>query len=249
MVLGVTCRASAVACVFMLMGASAPADEPKTPTRTISVVSTGSVLVAPDEMGLTFGIEMVNEKLDVARQEVTAAVQRALAVAKDLGVDAKDMQTERYQMYPEYETLKDSGARGKLLGYLVRSRISLTLRDVSKADALLTSLLGAGIADIKAVEFRTSKLRQHRYEACASAMQAARDTASALASELGLRVGKAITVTEEAAAGDAPGDRRSAPARPSEVDRSSGGPAGGASCIALGQIAVTASFLVVFALE
>ncbi len=48
------------------------------------------------------------------------------------------------------------------------------------------------------IEFRTSALRKHRDTARAQALKAAREKATAMAAELGSKVGKPLSITESA---------------------------------------------------
>ena len=177
------------------------ADDPKPPVRTISVSGTAKVNVVPDEVVLTIGVEARNAKLDVAKKEVDAGIQKAIAVAKDSGIEAKDVQTDRLELRPEYEdrefAQQYSGKLPKLLGYFAHNRISITLRDVSKREDLITALLKAGINSIESVDFQTSKLREYRDQARLMAIRAAKEKAELMARELGMKVGKPVTITEQ----------------------------------------------------
>jgi uncharacterized protein YggE len=249
--------AAAFATITLTWLASPPlavAEGSQVPPRSISVTGAATVHVVPDEVVFTVGVEAVNPKLDAVRSEVAAAVQKAQAVAKDLGIEPVDVQTDQIRLQPEYDSYaqqtRDKPRR--LIAYSATTRLSITLRDVSKADELLAKLLKAGVNTINDVDFRTTKLRARRDEARKLAIHAAREKAELLAAELGQKIGRPLTISEEPTPGYYPRGWYGA-ATQVQVNASArseeGPPADEGGTVALGQIGVTASVSVTFELE
>jgi len=60
---------------------------------------------------------------------------------------------------------KDYWRKDEFIGYFVRKNISITLKDVSKFEQLLSNVLQAGVNYVHGIDFRTTELRKHRDEA------------------------------------------------------------------------------------
>ena len=227
--------------------ARSAADEEKPPQRTIIVNGTATVQVVPDEVVLTAGVEKLDLKLDVAADEVRAGIKQALAVAKEMGIEEKDLQTARLVVQPQYDegNAYRKGSR-KLIGYLASGQIAITLREPSKCEELISSLLKAGINTIEDIDFRTSEAREYRDKARLMAVQAAKEKAALLAGEFGMTVGKPITIAEDPESGRSSN-------RGVLVNYLTGGgyrtEDGEGQTVALGQISITAKVSITFDLE
>jgi uncharacterized protein YggE len=161
--------------------------------RLISVTGTAEIQVAPDEAVLRLGIETSNKDLAYAKSQHDTRVKKVIALTRDAGVEAKYIQTSELTMGPEYTRDRNR----QLLGYEVSQTIAITLKDLSKYEALTTSLLGAGVNRVEGIDFRVAEPRKYRDEARAKAIRAAREKAVAMALELGQTVGKPWDISEE----------------------------------------------------
>jgi uncharacterized protein YggE len=74
--------------------------------------------------------------------------------------------------------------------------MSVTVRDLTRLDALLESLIKSGGNRIDSIRYETSDLRKYRDQARELAVKAAREKAAALANALGQEIGKAYTIEE-----------------------------------------------------
>ena len=187
-------RFLASALLLGFIAASAPliAHEDPAP-RTITVSGDAEMKVAPDEVILTLGVETRHKELAEVKRLNDLRMKEVLAAALTSGVAAKDIRTDYLNLQPDYEI---TGHRRNFVEYIQRTTIVVTLRDVSKFETLLTSVLQAGVEYIHGVDFRTSELRKYRDEARALAMKAAKEKAIALAGALGQKVGKPRSIQE-----------------------------------------------------
>jgi uncharacterized protein len=171
---------------------AAPAQEMAGTERTIRVNGEASVMVEPDEVILTVGIETRHLQMKVAKQRSDDILRRAVEAAKTGGVEARSIQTDYIQVekrYKDYEsTVFDV--------YVVRQNLVLTLRDITRFEDLLANLLDAGITHVHGIQFRTTELRQYRDQARALALTAAKEKAVAMAGELDQEVGAPLTIEE-----------------------------------------------------
>jgi len=106
-----------------------------------------------------------------------------------------DVQTDYINLAPRYRG--DNEARA-LLGYSVRKDLVFTLRDVTRAEGLLSELLAGDVTRINSVSFRSSQMRKYRDQARDMAMRAAREKAAALAGSVGQKIGRAYSIEEDA---------------------------------------------------
>jgi uncharacterized protein YggE len=162
----------------------------------ITVTGEAEVRVVPDEVLLTLGVETWDEDLRTAKNQNDERVKAVLAIAQSYGVEARHIQTDHISIEPRYE---DNYEKEDLIGYFVRKTIVITLKDMSKFDDLLTSVVEAEVNYVHGIQFRTTELRKYRDEARALAIKAAQEKANALAGELGQSVGRTRSIQEEQA--------------------------------------------------
>jgi uncharacterized protein YggE len=161
--------------------------------RLISVTGTAEIEVAPDEAILRLGVDTRNKDFAYAKSQHDTRAKKVLALAHDAGVEAKYIQTSELTMGPEYA----EDPQKELLGYTVSQTIAITLKDLSKYEALMSSLLGAGVNRIDGIDFRVAEPRKYKDEARAKAIRAAREKAVAMAAGLGQTVGKPWSISED----------------------------------------------------
>jgi len=182
------------ATTLLLAGCSASLSHEDTTPRLLTTSGEAEILVIPDEVVLTLGVETSNKDLSLAKQQNDESVARVLAAAQARGVDAKYLQTERISIEPRYH---DSYEQRDFIGYFVRKTIVITLKDVSAFDAVLSDALEAGTGYVYGIQFRTTELRKYRDEARALASKAAQEKAVALAQELGQKVDRPHDIHED----------------------------------------------------
>ena len=170
-----------------------PAQDSFNHPRIISVVGTAEIKVVPNEVALTLGVDSRDKDLSVAKADNDQRMKKLLGLAHSAGVDAKNIQTSALTMGPEYSEDKAP----KLLGYNVSQVFTVTLRDLSKYEDLMTSFLKAGVNRVDGINFIVAEPKKYKDEARLEAVNAAREKASAMASQLGQSIAKPWEITEE----------------------------------------------------
>jgi uncharacterized protein len=163
--------------------------------RRITTSGSAEVRVVPSKVVLTFGVETFNPDLAIAKRENDTKAGAVIALAKELGVDPKDVQTDYIFVEPIYEGYDDK-RKTKFLHYLVRKTVAVLLRDVSKFENLLSGALERGATHVLRVRFEVDKLKEHRDKARADAVSAARDKAQLLVRGLGAKLGRVMYIQE-----------------------------------------------------
>ena len=234
-------RLFASGAVLLAASLHARADD-KTMPRLITVTGEAEVRVVPDEVVFDLTVQTTDKNLRQAKAQTDERLKRLVELTRRYEVAAKDVQTDYVRVEPRY---RGNDETRLFVGYAVRKDLLFILRDVTKAEALLSEVIESGITRVNGVNFRTSQLRKHRDEARVLAIRAAREKAVALAGELGQKVGKAYSIEEDVPTGRMMAQNVSANAF--SIDGSDSSSSSGT--LALGQINVNARVTVRFELE
>ena len=185
---------TATAVLFVILAAAAAFAEDKPEPRLVTVAGEAEVNVAPDEVVFDLTVSTFNKELRAAKAQTDERLKNVIALAKKYGVADADTQTDYINLVPHY---RGNNEARTLLGYSVRKDLVITLRDVTRAEGLLSELLAGDVTRINTVSFRSSQMRKYRDQARDMAMRAAREKASALAGSVGQKIGKAHSIEEE----------------------------------------------------
>ncbi len=172
--------------------APAPADDGCNTSRSIQVTGTATVYVLPDQAVIQLGVQSNGAAPDATRDANVQAMQKVTAAIKAQGVDARDITTDFYLVYPVY----DDYTSLVIKGYRINNTISITLRDVSKAGDVIVAAFKAGANEVQDVQFYTSELRKYRDQARDLAMKAAGEKGQAMASAAGAQTGCVLSINE-----------------------------------------------------
>jgi len=178
---------------FIALAALSAAQECGPRPRLISVTGTSEINVVPDQVVLSLGVESRDKDLGLAKSQNDARIKKVLGLARDAGVEPKDIETSTLRMGANYSEEKVP----KFLGYEVSQTTIITLKDLSRYESLMTKLLEAGINRVNGINFDVSETRKLRDEARSRAIRAAKEKAVAMAAELGQTVGKPWDISEE----------------------------------------------------
>jgi uncharacterized protein YggE len=227
--------------LLLLTFAPAAAAQQRPEPPHVTVAGEAEMNIAPDEVRFDVTLQGFNKELRHAKTQVDERLKGLIGLARMHGVAESDTQTDYVKVAPRYKGGDDTRT---FLGYGVRKDLVFTLRDVTRAEGLLSELLDFGVWRINSISFHTSQMRKYRDQARALAMTAAQAKAAALAAAVGQKIGKAIVIEEEM-----PG-RTGAPNFAANVvsfDRDGGTASEGT--LALGLIKVSARVTVKFELE
>ena len=180
----------------LLPVAMAFADEAR--TRTVSVSGQGEISAEPDLAHLTLGVEARRPTLPEARSEVTAAVDRLLALTKSLGIDPRLVNATRVQVLPEY-SWNDKDRKRILLGYFVSRQVQVELRNLEQLGTLLERAVDAGANQVSDPVLDSSRRKDLERDAMTRAVQDARQNAETLAKAAGAKLGNVRALNASAA--------------------------------------------------
>ncbi len=236
-------------CVLTLAGTPpARAAEP-TNRGVVNVTGDAEIKVAPDEVVLILGVQTSDKNMQVAKNENDARVKRVIDMTRNLGIDPKYVQTEQIRIDPRYD---GNPTKYNFIGYFIYKTIVITLKDVDKFDSVYTAALDSGATHVQGIQFRTTELRKYRDQARALAIKAAQEKATALAGELGQKIGQPQSINEQYSgwsSGYSTWWGGSMMQAQNVMQNASGGQPSDEGTFAPGQISVTARVSVSFALQ
>jgi uncharacterized protein YggE len=222
----------------------------QSPQPTIDVQGSAEIKVVPDEVFLVFGVETSDPSMAVAKSQNDQRVKKIVALATELKIDPKHLQTDFISIEPWEHDLDNQTKRTE---YKIRKSIAVTLSEVGKFEELLSRALEVGANYVHGVQFRTTELRKYRDRAREMALEAAQQKAELLAGKLGRKVGPAIRVSEYGGGWYSPyswwGQSYGYNNMTQNSSQAGGDAASTGGTIAFGQISVTASVSVSFALQ
>lgn len=178
--------------LFLLLTGTVSAQDEQL-RRSIQVTGEAEVKVIPDEVVITLGVETYDEDLMSAQVKNERHIQAVLSICKNFGIEGKNVKTDHVNIRPVYPS---SRYPQEIEGYVVRKAVVITLRDITRFEPLLVKSLESGVNYVHGISFQTTELRKYRDQARALAIKAAREKAEDLAKELGMKIGKPITISE-----------------------------------------------------
>ncbi len=161
-------------------------------SRSIQVSGTAVINVTPDRVLIQLGVQSNGSSAAKAEAANSQTIQRIVAALKKLGVEQKDIVTDRYIIEPIYKDYSDLNIKG----YRINNVVAITLRDVNKVNKVLAAALENGANQVLNTEFYLSDLRAYRDQAREMAMKAAREKATDLARAAGSDVGCVLNINE-----------------------------------------------------
>ena len=163
-------------------------------SRSITVPGIGRVLVEPDVASIRLGVNVMAETAGAARETAARTMTAVLAAVLEQGVARRDVRTALVSLSPVTDYSSESGPR--ITGYQVLNTMSVTLRDLGLAGALIDSALGAGASTLDSLEFLLDDPEQPQQRARAAAIDDARTRAATIAAAAGVTLGDVTSVTE-----------------------------------------------------
>jgi len=180
--------------VFCLWGTSTFSQEINTAKNEISVTGEATVRVQPNQVILQLGAETRGKDLLKTKSKNSDIISKAIAYCKSKGIAEKHIQTDYIRMTPSY----NYNSLGELNYYNVDQSLSITLEQMEIYEEILTELLKIGVNKVQGANFSTTDLKENRIKARKLAIEAAKEKAVFLASEVGIKLGKITNVSEYA---------------------------------------------------
>ncbi|MGH8372219.1 MAG: SIMPL domain-containing protein [Gammaproteobacteria bacterium] len=159
----------------------------------IQVSGHGDVKVVPDMLNIALTVTRTDPKLAIARADVEQHSDAVIALAKRLGIAARDIQAQAIFIAPEYNWQDN---KREYIGQRVTRTFNLTLHDLDRYPALVDGLVKAGVSSVDSITPSRSDMPALQARALAAAMQDAHVHAQTLAKSAGAELGAVFSITE-----------------------------------------------------
>lgn len=175
---------------------------------TISVAGEGEVLVVPDIGQFSFSVRADGADATTAQEQSGTKVNDILAYLKAQGIEEKDIKTQNYQLNEKWRWEERVCAVGALCprgqqvqdGFEVIQTVSVKVRKLDSASGIIAGVGDKGATDISNLNFTIDDMEVVKAEARAKAIADAQAKAVVLANQLGVRVQRLISYSEDGGA-------------------------------------------------
>ena len=176
---------------------AAPALAQTAPPPAISVTGEANLSVPPDQARIDGGVTSDAKTAREASEANNTAMGKVLQALKVAGIDAKDIQTSRLSLQPQYAP--NRAGPSPITGYRASNRVTVRIRDVNKVANVIDVLVGAGANDIGGINFMVSQASKLLDEAREKAIADARRKAEIYAKAAGVSLGEPLSISEDGA--------------------------------------------------
>lgn len=168
--------------------------------RTITVSGQGKAGTPPDMATIRTGVATTAPTAKEALAANNRAMEKVMGVLKNRNIASKDIQTSGFSVYPEYR--RQNGPRterkSEIIGYRVSNNVSVKVRNLPRLGEILDGLVQAGSNQVSGVTFGIADPRAITNSARKNAIDDARGRAELYAQATGVKVGKVISISEQA---------------------------------------------------
>tara|TARA_B100000745_G_scaffold254816_1_gene177407 strand:+ start:9126 stop:9929 length:804 start_codon:yes stop_codon:yes gene_type:complete len=169
-------------------------------TNTISVEGVGEAVAVPDIATISFTVSFEEDTVASAQSQTTELISSVLAHLDDQDIADKDIKTNSYNVYPQYDYLQTTclpgvscrGGEQVLSGYEVSQSVSVKIRDLDQVGVVLGGLGEMNVQNIHGPNFEIDDLDKIQAEAREEAIKEAKDKARTLAKDLGVSLVRVV---------------------------------------------------------
>lgn len=205
---------------------------------TITVVGTGSASGTPDIAYLELGVESRSEDIATAFDQANSTIADVISAVTGAGVAAEDVRTTGLNIYREGPY--DSNMGNENASYVVNNQIRIIVRDTSTVADVINAAVAAGVNQLYGLQFGIDNRDTLESDARAAAFADARARAEELAGLAGLTVGNVVSISEYSG--------NASPFNVSNLAQADMGMGGGGAVVEPGNLSVTVSIEVTFAI-
>ena len=178
-------------------------DEGMYPSRSVTVMAAGEAIATADIASFSISVNEEGATSKEAQDKVSTKIDQALEYLKDNGVEDKDIKTEYYNINPRYESPAPCYGPScppyvqKIVGYDVSQGIKVKVRETDNASKFLDEMTTFGINNVSGLAFTIDDEDAIYDIARKDAVEKAKAKAEALAADLGVRLGKVVSFSED----------------------------------------------------
>lgn len=161
--------------------------------RSVNVSGSGKVYVVPDVAYIYIGVRSQADKVGDALNDNNQQATAVASALKELGVEAKDIQTTAFNVYPQQEYGPDGQITRNY--YTVENTVYVSVRDLTKLSNILDTVVRSGANSINGISFDVQNRAAAEAEARKLAIADARARADEIASAAGIQIGSVLNLS------------------------------------------------------
>ncbi len=182
--------------VFCLFAAGAFGQPiPANPPPSIRTTGEATVIAKPDQAHIGIGVVTQAATAEGAATQNAAQTTAVIASVRQAGAAAAGIKTSGYSLEPNY-VYPPQGGKPQIQGYTARNTIEVTTSDLAGVGKLIDAATQAGANNIQRLEFTLRDDQPARTEALRDAVAKAKVKAHAIASALGVKIVRVLSVEE-----------------------------------------------------
>jgi len=160
-----------------------------------SVQGEGRVFAVPNIAEINLGVKVEDSPTaQAATQLGVEQMNQVVEAIKEAGVEAKDIKTTQYNLFPNYDYTRAKGR--ELTGWNLDQSVRVKIRDLESVGEVIAAATAAGANQAGNVSFTIDDEDELKKEARAQAIAKAKAKAKELSKQAGLKLGKVINVME-----------------------------------------------------
>ena len=163
--------------------------------EVLSVTGEGKASITPDIATVNLSITTEGVKVEDVVLNNTEKMNTVIMGIKNLEIAEKDIKTKQYSLYPRYEWT-EAGKRVSR-GYTLTQTVEVKIRDFAKIGGVLEVASSNGVNSIGDLQFTIDDMEKARAIARENAIAQAKEKASLIASQTGLKLKKVVSVYED----------------------------------------------------
>jgi uncharacterized protein YggE len=175
------------------------APEPVITGTRLDISATGSVDRAPDMATIGAGVVTQSSSAGAALSDNAKRMTATIAALKRAGVADRDIQTASLSLQPQYRY--GDNPPPVLTGYQASNRVSVRLRDLERAGAVIDALVASGANQLDGPTFGIDKPEAALDEARTQALATAKARADLYAKAAGLHIKRIVQISESEVGG------------------------------------------------
>ena len=165
---------------------------------SITVVGTGEAYGTPDNATIQVGVVTEAATASEAVRKNNEAMNRLMAMIRKKGIEDRDIQTIQFSVTPRYRYDKTQQELPTIAGYQVTNEVYVKLRKLFALGEFIDETVSMGVNQVRGIHFDVSEPGKLLDGARRKAMADAQHRALVYAEAAGVKLGKPMTIEEQA---------------------------------------------------
>ncbi len=161
----------------------------------IAVTGEYEIRATPDIITLSLSIAETGFEVAKARNSIENRSKKLITSLEALGIAKEDISSAQLQITPHYNW---NNSAQIYAGTEVSRTVDITLRDLSRYDELIRSIIDAGVAQIHSTRLSSSKEKKFQEDAMRGAIQNGLEKARIMVAHLPEQIGPVFSIASQA---------------------------------------------------